>query len=57
VIAGLAAGGAVLLIQVFLQPGKAVSNGVAAVELTSAPPHLAAPLRSARGFGTRLPPI
>jgi hypothetical protein len=47
VIAGLAAGGAVLLIQVFLQPGKAVSHGVAAIECTSEPPHLAAPLRSA----------
>ncbi len=33
VIAGLAAGGAVLLVQVFLQPGTAVSNGVAAIQL------------------------
>jgi hypothetical protein len=30
---GLAAGGAVLLLQVFLQPGTAVSNGVAAIQL------------------------
>ena len=35
VIAGLAAGGAVLLLQVFLQPGTAVSNGVAAIQLAS----------------------
>jgi hypothetical protein len=35
VIMGLAAGGAVLLMQVFLQPSKVVSNGVAALELTS----------------------
>ena len=33
VIAGLAAGGTVLLLQVFLQPGTAVSNGVAAIQL------------------------
>ena len=33
VITGLAAGGVVLLLQVFLQPGKAVTNGVAAVQL------------------------
>jgi hypothetical protein len=32
VITGLAAGGAVLLLQVFLQPGRAVSNGVAAIQ-------------------------
>jgi hypothetical protein len=32
VIAGLAAGGAVLLLRVFLQPGQAVSNGVAAIQ-------------------------
>jgi hypothetical protein len=37
VITGLAAGGAVLLMQVFLQPGKAVSNGVAAIEPASKP--------------------
>jgi hypothetical protein len=35
VITGLAAGGAVLLMQVFLQPGKAASNGVAAIGITS----------------------
>jgi hypothetical protein len=35
VITGLAAGGAVLLMQVFLQPGKAFSNGVAAIDLAS----------------------
>ena len=35
VIAGLAAGGAVLLLQVFLQPGTAVSNGLAAIQLAS----------------------
>jgi hypothetical protein len=34
VMAGLAAGGVVLLVQVFLQPGTAVSNGVAAIQLT-----------------------
>jgi hypothetical protein len=33
VITGLAVGGVVLLLQVFLQPGKAVSNGVAAIRL------------------------
>jgi hypothetical protein len=33
VMAGLAAGGAVLLVQVFLQPGTAVSNGVAAIQI------------------------
>jgi hypothetical protein len=33
VITGLAVGGVVLLLQVFLQPGKAVSNGVAAIQL------------------------
>jgi hypothetical protein len=33
VIAGLAVGGVVLLLQVLLQPGKAVSNGVAAIRL------------------------
>jgi hypothetical protein len=32
VILGLAVGGAVLLLQVFLQPGKAVTNGVAAIQ-------------------------
>jgi hypothetical protein len=32
VLAGFAAGGAVLLVQVFLQPGVAVSNGVAAIQ-------------------------
>jgi hypothetical protein len=32
VITGVAVGGAVLLLQVFLQPGKAVSNGVAAIQ-------------------------
>jgi hypothetical protein len=32
-ITGLAAGGVVLLLQVFLQPGVAVSNGVAAIQL------------------------
>lgn len=37
VIAGLAAGGAVLLLQVFLQPGKAVSNGVAAIHSAHGP--------------------
>jgi hypothetical protein len=34
VMVGLAAGGVVLLVQVFLQPGTAVSNGVAAIQLT-----------------------
>jgi hypothetical protein len=33
VIIGLLVGGAVLTLQVFLQPGKAVSNGVAAISL------------------------
>jgi hypothetical protein len=33
VIAGLAAGGVVLLLQLVLQPGKVVSNGVAAIRL------------------------
>jgi hypothetical protein len=33
VLAGFAAGGAVLLVQVFLQPGVAVTNGVAAIQL------------------------
>ncbi|HEY4825503.1 MAG TPA: hypothetical protein VIH85_01990, partial [Solirubrobacteraceae bacterium] len=33
VMVGFAAGGAVLLVQVFLQPGTAVSNGVAAIQL------------------------
>jgi hypothetical protein len=33
VITGLAAGGAVLLLRVFLQPGTAVSNGVATIQL------------------------
>lgn len=37
VIAGLAAGGAVLLLHVFLQPGTAVSNGVAAIQFASGP--------------------
>jgi hypothetical protein len=37
VVAGLAVGGAVLLLQVFLQPGKAVSDGVAAVKARDAP--------------------
>ena len=32
VITGLAVGGAVLVLQIFLQPGKAVSNGVAAIQ-------------------------
>jgi hypothetical protein len=32
VIAGLAAGGVVLLVQLFLEPGKVVSNGVAAIQ-------------------------
>jgi hypothetical protein len=32
VITGLAAGGAVLLLRVFLQPGAAISNGVAAIQ-------------------------
>jgi hypothetical protein len=33
VLAGFAAGGAVLLVQVFLQPGVAITNGVAAIQL------------------------
>jgi hypothetical protein len=33
VMAGFAAGGVVLLVQVFLQPGTALSNGVAAIQL------------------------
>jgi hypothetical protein len=33
VITGCVAGGAVLLLQVFLQPGEAVTNGVAAIRL------------------------
>jgi hypothetical protein len=33
VITGLAAGGAVLLLRVFLQPGEPISNGVAAIQL------------------------
>jgi hypothetical protein len=33
VIAGFAVGGVVLLVQVFLQPGTAISNGVAAIRL------------------------
>lgn len=37
VIMGLAVGSAVLLLQVFLQPGKAVSNGVAAIQLVHGP--------------------
>jgi hypothetical protein len=37
VISGLAAGGTVLLLQVFLQPGTAVSNGVAAIQITHGP--------------------
>jgi hypothetical protein len=37
VITGLAAGGAVLLLQVILQPGQAVSNGVAAIPLLHGP--------------------
>jgi hypothetical protein len=32
VVTGLAAGGAVLLLQIFLQPGEAVTNGVAAIQ-------------------------
>jgi hypothetical protein len=32
VLVGLAVGGSVLLLQVFLQPGKAVTNGVAAIQ-------------------------
>jgi hypothetical protein len=57
VITGLAAGGAVLLMQGFLQPGKAVSNGVAAIELRSKPPRLAAPFPSPHNSRTRLPSI
>lgn len=49
VITGLAAGGAVLLMQVFLQPGKAVSNGVATIELATGAPRLAGPARAAPG--------
>lgn len=37
VITGLAVGGAVLLMQVFLQPGKAVCNGVAAIQPADRP--------------------
>jgi hypothetical protein len=37
VIAGVAAGGVVLLLQVFLQPGTAVSNGVAAINFGHGP--------------------
>lgn len=37
VITGLAAGGAVLLLQVTLQPGKAVSNGVAQIQSAYGP--------------------
>ena len=37
VILGFAVGGAVLLLQVFLQPGKAVSNGVAAIHPAGEP--------------------
>ena len=37
VITGLAVGGAVLVLQVFLQPGKAVSNGVAAIQPADQP--------------------
>ena len=37
VITGLAVGGAVLLIQVILQPGKAVSNGVTAIQPVDRP--------------------
>lgn len=37
VIIGLLVGGVVLLLQVFLQPGKAVSNGVAAIKLVPWP--------------------
>ena len=33
VITGLAAGGAMLLLRVFLQPGEPISNGVAAIQL------------------------
>jgi hypothetical protein len=36
-IAGLAAAAAVLLLQVFLQPGTAVSNGVAAIQSAPGP--------------------
>jgi hypothetical protein len=35
VLTGFAVGGVVLLLQVFLQPGKAVSNGGAAIDLAS----------------------
>jgi hypothetical protein len=37
VITGLAAGGAVLVLQVFLEPGKAISNGVAAIQFPQRP--------------------
>lgn len=37
VIAGLAVGGAVLPLRVFLQPGKAISNGVASTQLAYGP--------------------
>ena len=37
VITGLAVGGAVLVLQIFLQPGKAVSNGVAAIQPADQP--------------------
>jgi len=33
VLAGLAAGGAVLLLRVFLQPGEVITNGVAAIQI------------------------
>jgi hypothetical protein len=33
IISGLAAGGAVLLLRIFLQPGDATTNGVAAIQL------------------------
>jgi hypothetical protein len=34
VMVGFAVGAAVLLVQVFLQPGTAISNGAAAIQLT-----------------------
>jgi len=37
VITGLAVGGAVLVLQIFLQPGTAVSNGVAAIQPADQP--------------------
>jgi hypothetical protein len=37
VIMGFAAGGAVLLLRVLLQPGEAISNGVAAIHLAGGP--------------------